>query len=89
MIKKKWIAAIAATALIFAGKVNAQMQHSESDMYLFALDTLKLEDVVVSSLKVDKKLAETPANLSIINSLDFKFYALSLVERFESLFYNS
>lgn len=72
MIKKKWIAAIAATALIFAGKVNAQMQHSESDMYHFALDTLKLEDVVVSSLKVDKKLAETPANLSIINSLDFK-----------------
>ena len=71
MNKKKCIAALAALALIFAGKVNAQSQQSESDMYI-RLDTIKLEDVVVSSLKIDKKLAETPANLSIVNSLDFK-----------------
>jgi len=70
--KNKWIAALAALSFIFVGNVSAQsVQPSEKDMYL-ALDTIKLEDVVVSSLKIDKKLAQTPANLSIVNSLDYK-----------------
>ena len=69
--KRRCIAAFAAMMLLFTSKIDAQSQQSENDMFI-VLDTIELEDVVVSSLKVDKKLAETTANISVVNSLDFK-----------------
>lgn len=56
-------AAIVALAMS-AGASNAQtLQHSENDTLV------KLEDVVVSSLKVEKKISDAPISISIVNSL--------------------
>lgn len=57
-------------AIVFsmcAGAVNAQtMQHSENDTIV------KLEDVVVSSLKVEKKITDVPISIAVVNSLKFE-----------------
>lgn len=62
--------AIAVLAFIFIGEISAQSQQVESKTHHIS-DTINLDDIMVYSLKVDKKLTETPANLSIVNSLDF------------------
>lgn len=50
-----------------AGAVNAQtVQHSENDTIV------KLEDVVVNSLKVEKKLVDVPISIAVVNSLKFE-----------------
>lgn len=53
--------------LMHAGVVNAQtLQHSENDTIV------KLEDVVVNSLKVEKKLVDVPISIAVVNSLKFE-----------------
>lgn len=52
---------------MFAGAVNAQTaQGSENDTIV------KLEDVVVSSLRVEKKISDAPISINIVNSLKFE-----------------
>ncbi len=53
--------------LMHAGVVNAQtLQHSENDTIV------KLEDVVVNSLKVERKLVDVPISIAVVNSLKFE-----------------
>lgn len=68
MNSKKRIAALA-ILLGLAGLSFAQTpQPSESD----SLKVIELKDVVVTSMKHELKLIETPAQLSVVNSLDCK-----------------
>ncbi len=53
--------------LMHAGAANAQtLQHSENDTIV------KLEDVVVNSLKVEKKIVDAPISVAVVNSLKFE-----------------
>lgn len=61
---------MALIAFLSAGNIFGQnVKPSENDT---TDKVVKLKDVVVSSLKLDKKIVETPANLSIVNSSDYK-----------------
>ena len=68
MNSKKRFAALA-ILLGMAGLSSAQTpQSSESD----SLQVIELKDVVVTSMKHEIKLIETPTQLSVVNSLDCK-----------------
>ncbi|MGN0033139.1 MAG: TonB-dependent receptor [Candidatus Limimorpha sp.] len=55
------------TLLGIGGIVNAQaLQTSENDTIV------KLEDVIVSSLKVDKKIADAPASITIVDAMKYE-----------------
>ena len=61
------------TLLGIGGIVNAQtLQTSENDTIV------KLEDVVVSSLKVEKKVAEAPVSITIVDAMKY-----CLVKKYE------
>lgn len=71
MKSKKHIATLA-IILGLSGAAFAQTpQASESD----TLQMVQLKDVVISSLKVDRRIIETPAQLNIINSIDCKKFS--------------
>src|SRR5574344_1504309 len=70
MYNNRRIALLALIAFLSAGNIFGQnVKPSENDT---TDKVVKLKDVVVSSLKLDKKIVETPANLSIVNSSDYK-----------------
>ena len=66
-MKAKFLRTGIVTLAMFAGAVNAQtLQPSENDT------VVRLEDVVVSSLKVERKVADAPISVAIVNSLKFE-----------------
>ena len=66
-MKKSFLKIGAVVFSMCAVAVNAQtMQHSENDTIV------KLEDVVVSSLKVEKKITDVPISIAVVNSLKFE-----------------
>lgn len=66
-MKAKFLRAGIVTLAMFAGAANAQtLQPSENDT------VVRLEDVVVSSLKVERKVADAPISVAIVNSLKFE-----------------
>lgn len=71
MNSKRHFAALAIILSLSAGAIGQNPKASESD----TLKTVRLKDVVVTSLKVDTKLIETPAQVSVISSLDCKQHA--------------
>ena len=68
-MKTKQSIAILAIILGMFGSAFAQNSNtSESD----SLQVIELEDVVVTSMKHDVKLIETPAQINLVNSIDIK-----------------
>lgn len=68
MNSKKSIVSLAFLSLLSVGTAFGQNANSsESD----TLKTVELKDVVVSSLKLEKKVVETPTNFSIVDAQEY------------------